>query len=130
MGEIRRVLNSFLQMIEQDRSHSLILAATNHPGILDPALFRRFDDVLHYDLPDKPQIAKLLEARLGSSAAEGIGWGSLADVAGGLSYADVTRAANEVLKDALIHGRTKIGEADVRSMLAERRNVAESLGDT
>ena len=136
VGEIRRVLNSFLQMIEQDRSHSLIIAATNHPGILDPALFRRFDDVLYYDLPDRPQIAKLLRTRLGSSAgddrsaAEGIGWRNLADVAAGLSYADVTRAANEVLKDALIHGRTEIGEADVRIMLAERRNIAERLGDT
>ena len=61
VGEIRRILNSFLQMLEQDRSHSLVIAATNHPGILDPALFRRFDDILHYDLPDKVQIAKLLE---------------------------------------------------------------------
>ena len=51
VGEIRRVLNSFLQMIEQDHSHSLVIAATNHPGILDSALFRRFDDILHYDLP-------------------------------------------------------------------------------
>ena len=53
VGEIRRILNSFLQMLEQDRSHSLVVAATNHPGILDPALFRRFDDILHYDLPGK-----------------------------------------------------------------------------
>ena len=51
-------------------------------------------------------------------------------MAAGLSYADVTRAANEVLKDALIHGRTEIGEADVRIMLAERRSIAERLGDT
>ena len=63
VGEIRRVLNSFLQMIEQDHSHSLVIAATNHPDLLDPALFRRFDDVLHYDLPDQSQIAKLLKAR-------------------------------------------------------------------
>ena len=127
VGEIRRVLNSFLQMIEQDRSHSLIVAATNHPGILDPALFRRFDDVLYYDLPDKPQITKLLKTRLGRSAVEGVGWRSLADVAAGLSYADVTRAADEVLKDALIHERTHIGEADVRIMLAERRNIDNLL---
>ena len=64
VGEIRRVLNSFLQMIEQEQSHSLVVAATNHPEILDPALFRRFDDILHYDLPDQSQIAELLKTRL------------------------------------------------------------------
>ncbi len=51
VGEIRRVLNSFLQMIEHDQSNSLIIAATNHPEILDYALFRRFDDVIEYHLP-------------------------------------------------------------------------------
>ena len=129
-GEIRRILNSFLQMIEQDRSHSLVIAATNHPGILDPALFRRFDDALYYGLPDKPQIAGLLKRRLGRSAGKGIRWPALADLALGLSYAEVTLAANEVLKDALIRRRTEIRAADVRGMLKERRNIAERLGDT
>ncbi len=53
VGEARRILNSFLQMVEETKSNSLILAATNHPQILDNALFRRFDDVLMYELPDK-----------------------------------------------------------------------------
>lgn len=46
VGEARRILNSFLQMIEQDDSNSLIICATNHIEILDHALFRRFDDVI------------------------------------------------------------------------------------
>ena len=127
VGEIRRVLNSFLQMIEQDRSHSLVIAATNHSGILDPALFRGFDDILHYDLPDKVQIAKLLKMRLTGSAAKYIRWQSLADFSAGLSYAEITRAANETLKDALIHHRARVGVEDIRTMLAERKNVAERL---
>ena len=52
VGEMRRVLNAFLQFIESDKSDSFIIAATNNPGILDKALFRRFDDVLYYNLPD------------------------------------------------------------------------------
>ena len=51
-------------------------------------------------------------------------------MAAGPSHADVTRAANEVLKDALIQRCTEIGEADVRIMPAERRNAAERLDDT
>lgn len=64
VGEVRRILNSFLQMIEQDDSHSLIIGATNHPEILDNALFRRFDDLLHYELPDEEHIASALKGRL------------------------------------------------------------------
>ena len=130
VGEIRRVLNSFLQMIEQDRSHSLVVAATNHPGILDHALFRRFDDILYYDLPDKSQIAKLLKTRLAENSVKRIKWENLADLAMGLSYAEVTRAANEALKDALIHDRPQVRIADIRTMLTERKSVAEKLDHT
>lgn len=128
VGEIRRVLNSFLQMIDRDRSHSLVIAATNHPDLLDAALFRRFDDVLHYDLPDRQQIALLLKTRLAASAVPGVPWASLAAVASGLNYAEVARAANEALKDALMDRRAdKIGEADIRAMLAERKAIADRL---
>ena len=127
VGEIRRVLNSFLQMIEQDRSHSLVIAATNHPRILDPALFRRFDDILHYELPDRSQIAQVLRTRLASEAVKRIRWRSLAILAAGLSYADVVRAADDVLKDALIHERRLVREGDIRVMLKERQTIADKL---
>jgi len=127
VGEIRRVLNSFLQMIEQDSSHSLIVAATNHPEILDHALFRRFDDVLHYELPDVTQVAELLKVRLARYAAKVISWKRLAETAIGLSYAEVTRATEEVLKEALIHQRERVTEADIRHMLAERQDIAGKL---
>ena len=61
---MRRVLNAFLQFIERDESDSLIVAATNNPRILDQALFRRFDDVLHYHLPEKAEIERLIDNRL------------------------------------------------------------------
>lgn len=128
VGEIRRVLNSFLLMIEQDRSHSLVVAATNHPDILDHALFRRFDDVLHYDLPDKAQISQLLKTRLAEAALKKTRWGTLAAKAVGLNYAEITRAANDVLKDALIHQRKRINEAGIQEMLVERRSITDKLG--
>ncbi len=54
VGEIRRVLNSFLQFLERDDSDSIIVASTNFLGMLDDALFRRFDDVVHYTCPMRP----------------------------------------------------------------------------
>jgi len=127
VGEIRRVLNSFLQMIEHDRSHSLIVAATNHPEILDPALFRRFDDVLHYELPDTAQVVALLKAKLGRRAKPRMAWKRVAEKAAGLSFAEVTRAAEETLKDSLLHDRAHVTEAEIARMLQERQELAARL---
>ncbi len=69
----RRVLHSFLLMIEQDNSHSLIVTATDRPDTIEPALFRRLDDILHYDLLDQSRIAKLLKPQLGAMAPDNVG---------------------------------------------------------
>lgn len=130
VGEIRRVLNSFLLMIEQDRSHSIIIAATNHPDVLDSALFRRFDDVLHYDIPNESQIIELLEQRLGRATRREVDWKRLANIASGLNYAEVTRAENEVLKEALISGRDQIDEKCIQEILSERKRISTRLNKT
>ena len=129
VGEIRRILNSFLQMMDQDQSRGLIVAATNHAEILDPALYRRFDDVLHYTLPEKLQIEKLLKSRLAGAAVKRVRWRSLAVLAAGLNYAEITRAANDVLKDALIRQCTQVRESDIKTMLNERRNISVRLAE-
>lgn len=123
VGEVRRILNSFLQMLEQDQSNSIIVAATNHPEILDYALFRRFDDVLEYGLPNPKQIAELLESRFVNFKLSKIPWLSLAEAAAGLSYAEIARAADEAIKDAIIHDQHIISEADIETMLAERKAI-------
>ena len=128
VGEMRHILNSFLQMIEQDGSRSLVLAASNHPELLDPVLFRRFDDILQYELPDQAQIEKVLRTRLAHKAANEIDWRNLAMLAQGLSHAEVTRAANEVLKDALMDQRGQICQEDIERMLIERKEIAKQFG--
>ena len=67
VGEMRRVLNSFLQFIEQDSSDSMMIAATNSPKLLDRALFRRFDDVMYYEQPGEDERKRLIENALGTS---------------------------------------------------------------
>lgn len=126
VGEIRRVLNSFLIMIEQDNSYSLIIAATNHPSILDHALFRRFDDVLDYSLPDKELRAALLQARL-ADVTKNISWQRLADIAKGLSYAEISRAGEDALKNMLINQEKNITESTIGEMLLERKNMRDRL---
>jgi SpoVK/Ycf46/Vps4 family AAA+-type ATPase len=121
VGEIRRVLNSFLQMVEQDNSDSLIIAATNHVGILDRALFRRFDDVIEYDLPDKLRIVETLKAKLGAFKTQKIQWAKVAGMAQGLNFADITRACEDAIKDALIHERTFVTHPEIIHAIEERK---------
>ncbi|MFH0795156.1 MAG: ATP-binding protein, partial [bacterium] len=120
VGEIRRVLNSFLQMIEQDGSNSVIIAATNHPELLDYAVFRRFDDVVEYGLPQRDQIMAVLKSRLVNFKPRSPRWEALAATAEGLSYADITRAAEEAIKEAIIHDRQTLTMADLKKTLEER----------
>lgn len=121
VGEIRRVLNSFLQLLEQDTSTSLIVAATNHPELLDPALFRRFDDVIEYHLPTPAVITRLLKNRLARFAPPKFNWPKAAAAAEGLSHAEVTRAAEEAAKTAILGGREQIGATELLAAIEERK---------
>ena len=127
VGEARRILNSFLQMVEEARSNSLILAATNHPQILDNALFRRFDDVLIYELPDNEHIVSLLKERLSEYMLEDYEWNILSEKANGLSYAEITHATNEVIKTTIINHETKIDSDAIISALEERQKMKQQL---
>lgn len=124
VGEIRRVVNSFLQMVEQDGSDSLIVAATNHVALLDRALFRRFDDIIEFDLPDQERIKLVLRARLSSVAKARLKWSDAAKAAQGLSFADVARAAEDAIKAAVIEDRDSVTQADLMAAIRERRDVA------
>jgi SpoVK/Ycf46/Vps4 family AAA+-type ATPase len=120
VGEIRRILNSFLQFIEHEESNSLIVAATNHPELLDHAVYRRFDDILEYGLPNPTQIADALRARMREFAGGDVDWHVLGQKASGLSYAEITRAADEAIKEAIIRDRTLVSHAELAQALAER----------
>lgn len=125
VGEIRRVLNSFLQFLENDDSDSLIIAATNHPELLDPALFRRFDDVLRYDVPDSFLAQNILEARLSLFDTSGINWKTIRESATGLGQAELVRAADEAAKSVILSDRITITESDLLTSIEERRFASQ-----
>lgn len=127
VGEIQRVLNSFLQMIEQDQSNSLIIAATNHPELLDRALSRRFDDVIEYRLPTSTQALELIRARLGTFVFKPFKINGLAKQAEGLSYAEICRAVDESIKDAIMRDQTKVQSIALETALQERRLISAKL---
>lgn len=121
IGEIRRILNSFLQLIEQDHSQSVLIAATNHASVLDRALFRRFDEVVQFHLPSGADVVNLMARRLRKWAAD-LPLQQLAKLAAGLSFADVQRACEDAMKHALLASREGVHEDDVRQALQQRQN--------
>jgi len=123
VGEIRRVLNSFLQFLEADDSDSLILAATNHQEILDPALFRRFDDVIYYCYPRPEQVELLVKNRLNSFNLCRVQWDKVRRAASGLSFAEVVRASSEAAKAAVLDDRAEIETDQLLEMLRERAAI-------
>lgn len=108
VGEIRRVLNSFLLFVEQDHSESIILAATNHPELLDKALYRRFDDILLFEKPTKEQIKLLIENRLSMFDIGYLEWDCITKEGLGLSSAEITRASEDAAKEAILDRESMI----------------------
>ncbi len=124
VGEIRRVLNSFLQFLEKDDSDSLIIVATNHVELLDPALFRRFDDVIQYELPGEDVSLKILQSRLVGFDTEKVDWPRAVELSRGLSQAEISRAADEAAKRAILADRPTVTNDDLSISLQERRSAA------
>jgi len=126
VGEMRRVLNSFLQFMEEENStDSVIIAATNHPQLLDEALFRRFDDIIQYDLPDCTMIEQVLRDRLVSFDTSSVDWRSVSETASSLSLAEIVRAADEVVRDIIIRGEVRVTSEALSSALLHRRSLSE-----
>lgn len=122
VGEMRRILNSFLQFIEQDSSDSIIIAATNNQKMLDQALFRRFDDVLHYSLPTAIEIEKLFDSKLKSFDKTFKSTIPLIQASNNLSQAEISRVCDDAIKESILSGAS-ISQKRLTTLINERHNI-------
>lgn len=122
VGEMRRILNSFLQFIEQDVSESIIIAATNNQRLLDQALFRRFDDILHYTLPTENEIRRLLEYKLISYDKHFKITKPLLKAADGLSHAEIVKICDDAIKTSILTDQPFTAK-QIAHLLQERKTV-------
>lgn len=122
VGEIRRVLNSFLQFLEHDASDSIVIAATNYPALLDRALLRRFDAVIEYGLPSRAVAKQVIQSRLALLKASRVSWKAVLDAAEGLSQAELTKAYEHVAKNAIMARRMSVTSAELVNALKERHS--------
>lgn len=119
IGEARRVLNSFLVFLEQASPESIVIAATNHSSLLDKALFRRFDQVIHYHLPDERAAIEVLKARLGPMV-KGMIWTKITSHLFELSHAELVKAAETAAKRVILEEKQLVSLEGLIMSLDER----------
>lgn len=122
VGEMRRVLNSFLQFIEDDNSQSIVVAATNNQQLLDQALFRRFDDVLHYSLPGEVEIRQIYYRQLSAYQKNITITDKMVDKSRSLSQAEVVRICQNVIKSSILSSEP-ISESKILQEITERKSI-------
>ena len=121
VGEQRRILNTFLQMLDRDQSHSLIIAATNNVDVLDKALFRRFDDTIEYKLPNEAQIVPMLKELFCDN--DRIDIYSLSAKFVGMSQAEIKKICQNALKDSILNEKVLTNDT-VEVAINEARSLA------
>ena len=119
VGEAKRIVSTFLQLVDADESGSLVVAATNARGAVDQAMFRRFDDVCEFPAPGIDDLFQLLRMRFADSEMPTQVLRDLAERGSGLSFADMARIADEARKTAVLNDRSKATTDDLSVALNE-----------
>ena len=125
VGEMRRILNSFLKLIEQPLKRSIVIAATNDMKVLDKALFRRFDDVVQFALPNNAEIVTLMQKKLEKRLALKV-LTQLAFELEGYSQAVVCAVCQEAIKTSILTNKP-LSKAMVENALAERKTISKAI---
>lgn len=126
IGEIKRVLNSFLINIEKDQSNSIIIAATNLPESLDKALFRRFDEIIEYPLPNENHIIEIIKKHTKAfSFSTKVDYKVLSKLALGLNYSEIVRICNDTIKEMILNDLNKLELTTLQNLLKLRNVVNE-----
>ena len=120
-GELRRVVNSLLTLIEKYRGQGFIVAATNHEKQLDPAIWRRFDEVVFFEKPGDAEIVRLLDLKFKNFRRE-FESAEIAAFLEGFSHADIERVCLNSIRNAVLNGRSLVSKREfLRNIILEKR---------
>ncbi|RJG52900.1 ATP-binding protein [Sphingobium terrigena] len=119
-NELRRVVNSLLMFIDRIQPKGFVVAATNLDQSLDPAIWRRFDEVIWFDRPDTRMIARFLKMRFKNVAVSFEPEAHLAELEG-YSYAELERLCLQAIKASIIDKRKIVRERDFLDAIADER---------
>ncbi|MCB0330657.1 MAG: ATP-binding protein [Bdellovibrionales bacterium] len=129
VGEIKRVVSSFLQLMDSDDSPSIIIAATNYQQSLDEAVVRRFDFVLRFPLPSPSQAKQLIQLKLSSVGLTSSTLESVVRKSKDLSFADIARACDDSVRNMVLHDRKTLSSKDLQKAFASAQKRAQDLSN-
>ncbi len=125
VGEQRRILNTFLQLLDRGAEESIVLAATNNIDAIDKALFRRFDDVIKYQLPTISEIKKYLKEQFCRYSKLSIS--RIAKLFVDMSFGEIKIVCSEVLKESILYD-AEITEESIKKVISQRIFAYKNIG--
>lgn len=120
-GEIKRIVNNFMQMLDTYEGESIIIAATNHQHLLDSAIWRRFDEVVFFEMPDLKRREQLFEKYLAVLRKDKrLSLQKYARKTKGFSAADIAQVCENALRQTIIRGGKEVTDRDINWSIAEQ----------
>ena len=126
-GELKRVVNTFLQLLDSFSGRSLVIAATNFEQSLDSALWRRFDEIARFEKPTLPQVELLLKKKLGSRLSPSSSYKTVAKRLKGMTHAEVERVCLDTLKRNVLKGNSNVSSDDIDEAIRRQETRKQIL---
>lgn len=106
IGELKRLVTVLLQQLDDWPSSGLMLAATNHAELLDPAVWRRFEEQIEFGLPERDAAQAFVSELLQRVVPKAEEWSNVLSIAlAGQSFSDIERKVNSARRSAALNGR-------------------------
>ncbi len=126
-GEIKRVVNNFMLMLEDYQGDSVLIAATNHPQLLDRGVWRRFDDIIRFELPDKQLRTRLYEKKLSVIPVDSaVDFDVFAGESEGFSGADIEQVAIRAMKKTLLSKKKRVSKEDIEEAILRQKEIVSA----
>lgn len=126
-GELKRVVNNFLQLLDNYSKSNIIVAATNYETMIDKALWRRFDEVIYFGKPTQEEIYKVIKLNLRNYHHNKLDLTRFNDQIQGFSYSDLERICLECIKKSILFNENKIDNILFESVLNNELERKELL---
>lgn len=121
VGEVKRIVNTFLQLLDEYKAPGLLVAATNLDSDLDAAVWRRFDAVIEVPRPGNSEIQGIIDQSLGAIPHKFENWEVITKRFSGLSAAQIVTCSQRAAKRLILDGGKLLTENELLNEMEKVR---------